>query len=152
LAPVQLSGYLGLGCVLFFLSIMNPEELKNRIVNIVVLALSATVMVLTFSRGGLYFLGAVIAVFLWFNRAQLGNYARLLLFVPIAIGIYMYVNDQTQGKIVDRYEQEGTSNRDILVNIGFRLFQDNMWFGVGTGNYNTEIVKPLLDSELEYKP
>ncbi|HEX8278374.1 MAG TPA: hypothetical protein VF540_06745, partial [Segetibacter sp.] len=33
LAPVQLSGYLGFGCVLFFLSIMNPEEAKKKMLN-----------------------------------------------------------------------------------------------------------------------
>lgn len=141
LAPVQLSGYLGFGCILFFLSIMNPQEIKNRVMNIVVLAIVATVMVLTFSRGGLYFLGAVIALYFLFNRDQLANYARVLIFIPIGIFIYMYVVNQTGGKILERYEQEGTSNRDVLVNIGFTIFSEHMLFGVGTGNYNTTIVK-----------
>ncbi len=144
LAPVQLSGYLGFGCILFFLSIMNPEELKNRVLNMITLSLAATVMILTFSRGGLYFLGAVIAMFLFFNRAKMASYARLLIFVPIGIFIYFYVVNTTGGAIVDRYEQEGTSNRDVLVQVGFELFERHMLFGVGTGNYNTSIIKEKL--------
>ncbi|MDB5248679.1 MAG: O-antigen ligase family protein [Segetibacter sp.] len=147
LAPVQLSGYLGFGCILFFLSIMNPEELAKRVLNITVLSVTATVMLLTFSRGGLYFLGAEVAIFLLFNRAKLGNYAKLLVLVPIGLGIYGYVVTQTGGKIVERYEQKGTSNRDVLVNIGFRIFEKHMLFGVGTGNYNTTIVKEKLFKE-----
>ncbi|GEO09945.1 O-antigen ligase family protein [Segetibacter aerophilus] len=147
LAPVQLSGYLGFGCILFFLSIMNPQDLKNRTINIVVLAVVATVMVLTFSRGGLYFLGAVVCLFFFYNRDKLASYARVLIFIPIAAFIYFYVVNQTGGKIVARYEQEGTSNRDVLINIGFTIFADHMIFGVGTGNFNTTIVREKLYSE-----
>lgn len=147
LAPVQLSGYLGIGCILFFLSIMNPQEIKNRMMNIVVLAIVATVMVLTFSRGGLYFLGAVVCMFFFYNRDKLANYARILIFIPIGLFIYMYVVNQTGGKILARYEQEGTSNRDVLVNIGFTIFSKHLLFGVGTGNYNTTIVKEKMYPE-----
>jgi O-antigen ligase len=147
LAPVQLSGYLGLGCILFFLSIMNPQEIKNRLINMIVLGIVATVMVLTFSRGGLYFLGAVVCMFFYYNRDKLANYARMLIFIPIGLFIYMYVVDQTGGKILARYEQEGTSNRDVLVNAGFTIFSRHMLFGVGTGNYNTTIVKEKLFRE-----
>lgn len=147
LAPVQLSGYLGFGCILFFLSIMNPEEIKNRLTNMIVLALVATVMVLTFSRGGLYFLGAVIGLFLFYNRAHLASYARLLIFIPVGCVIYFYVVSQTGGKIVERYELKGTSSRDVLVDIGFIIFEENVLFGVGTGNFNTTIVREKLYPE-----
>ncbi len=147
LAPVQLSGYLGIGCILFFLSAMNPQEIKSRITNMIVLGVVATVMVLTFSRGGLYFLGAVIAMFFLYNRDKLANYARFLIFIPVAIFIYLYVVDLTGGKIVERYEQEGTSNRDVLVSIGFKIFSEHLIFGVGTGNYNTTIYKEKLYPE-----
>jgi O-antigen ligase len=147
LAPVQLSGYLGFGCVLFFLSVMNPQEIKNRLMNIIVLTVVATVMVLTFSRGGLYFLGAIIALFFIYNRDKLASYARVLIFIPIGLFIYMYVVEQTGGKILQRYEQEGTSNRDVLVNLGFRIFSEHIIFGVGTGNYNTTIVKQKMYPE-----
>jgi O-antigen ligase len=147
LAPVQLSGYLGLGCILFFLSIMNPQEIRNRIMNLGVLAVVATVMVLTFSRGGLYFLGAIVCLFFYYNRDKLANYARFLMVIPIGLFIYSYVVTQTGGKILARYQEEGTSNRDVLVNIGFTIFSENLLIGVGTGNYNTTIVKEKLYPE-----
>lgn len=144
MAPVQLSGYLGVGCSLFFLSIMNPEEAKSRWINVAVLGISATIMILTFSRGGLYFLAAVIALYFYYNRAKMGQYVKFLILVPIAYIIYVYVVASTGGMIVERYEQEGTSNRDVLIKAGFSLMFSHPFLGVGTGNYNTEIVKQNL--------
>ena len=147
MAPVQLSGYLGVGCVMLFLSIMNVEEQKNRIVNICVLSVNAIVMILTFSRGGLYFVGAVVCLFILYNRHRMGQYVKLLVLLPIAIFIYSYVVNQTGGKIVERYEQEGTSNRDVLIQIGIKIFMDNPFIGVGTGNFNTTITREKLYGE-----
>jgi O-antigen ligase len=144
LAPVQLSAYLGWGCILFFLTVMNPAEIKNRTLNFILLAFTATVMVLTFSRGGIYFFVAVAALYFYYNRAQFGSYVKLLLLIPIALVVFFFVVDKTGGKIVERYEQEGTSNRDVLVNVGFQLFAKYPFLGVGTGNYNTRIVKENL--------
>lgn len=144
MAPVQLSGYLGTGCVLFFLSLMNPEEERARILNIILLTFVGTVMVLTFSRGGLYFVGAVVGLYLFYNRSKMGSYFKLIFLIPIAFLIYNYVVKETGGKIVERYELEGASNREVLVSIGFELFLRNPITGVGTGNYNTRIVKEKL--------
>jgi O-antigen ligase len=123
---------------------MNPEEVKQRLINIGILAFCTTVMILTFSRGGLYFIGATAMLFLYYNRAKMGQYFKFIFLVPVAFFIYSYVVNQTGGKIVERYEQEGTSNRDQLVKIGFKIFLDNPVFGVGTSNYNTTIVKEKL--------
>jgi O-antigen ligase len=144
MAPVQLSAYLGFGCILFFLSVINPQEIRNRIINLALLSVEAILMLLTFSRGGLYFLGAVIALYLFYNRAQMGSYLKVLIFIPIGLFVYMYVVNQTQGKIVERYKQEGTSERDVLASIGFIIFLEHPITGVGTGNYNTTIVKERL--------
>jgi hypothetical protein len=56
LAPVQISGYLGFSCSIFFLSIVNDTERKNIVLNVVLLVFSSIMMLLSFSRGGLYFL------------------------------------------------------------------------------------------------
>jgi O-antigen ligase len=101
-------------------------------------------MVLTFSRGGLYFLLAIVGLFLYYNRAQMASYFKFLFLVPVALFIYSYVVKETGGKIVERYEQEGASSREILVSVGFELFLRNPVTGVGTGNYNTRIVKEKL--------
>ena len=146
LAPVQLSGYIGVACVFFFLSIMNIEQARHRLLNIIMITICASAMVLTFSRGGLYFLGAVVMMYFYYNRSRAKNYFLFILLVPVILIAYHFVVVQTQGKIVERYQQEGSSNRDVLVVIGIKIFQKNPFVGVGTGNYNTVIVKENLYS------
>jgi len=147
LAPVQLSGYLSvLACFLFF-SIMNVAEQKSRYIYIPAFALVTSVMLMTFSRGGLYFLGAVTAMYLFFNRGGLGNYFKYLMLLPIGLLIYNLAIQQTEGKIIARYEAKGTSNRDVLVEAAFQLFLEHPILGVGTSNYGTAIVEHKLFSQ-----
>lgn len=139
MSAVQLSGYLGVGSSLFFLSMMD-EKLRNQLwLYIVLLTLSTTLMVLTFSRGGLYFLSAVIILYVLFNGKQIGKFAILFLLLPVGYVIYYYVTKATDGLIEARYNQEGTSNRDKLVDAGFKLFEQDPLTGVGTGNFGQEI-------------
>ncbi len=147
LAPVQLSGYLGFVCIIFFLSIMNVEEKENKTVNLIIFSTVLIMMVLTFSRGGVYFLLAVVLLYIYYNKNKMGNYFKLVGLIPVFYILYTVVVDKTGGKIVERYEQEGTSNRDVLVDIGFQLFWKNPIFGVGTGNYNIAIMKEHLFSQ-----
>ncbi|WP_207493432.1 O-antigen ligase family protein [Aridibaculum aurantiacum] len=144
LAPVQLSGYIGVACSFFFFSIMNNEQSQHRWLNILVLGFCGTAMVLTFSRGGLYFLGVIVVMYLWYNRAKARNYALFILLVPVVLISYHFVVEQTQGKILERYQQEGSSNRDVLVMAGYKVFEKHPWIGVGTGNFNTVIVRDEL--------
>ena len=144
MAPVQLSGYLGTVCVLFFLSIMNKGESKFKILNLVFLGLTAMVMILTFSRGGLYFIAATVCLFILYNIKRINEYAKFIFLLPVALIIYSLVVKETDGKIVERYEQKGSSSRDILVAIGFNIFLRHPFSGVGTSNYNTTIVKENL--------
>ncbi len=141
LAPVQISGYLGTTSILFFLSIVDQGERKNLILNLVIFVITTVLMILSFSRGGLYFLGAVIVIYLMFNWRNARNYSMLLLLVPIGIGIYSYVVSTTNGLIADRYAQEGASGRDQLVEVGFEIFKSDPVAGIGTGNFSKEIVK-----------
>lgn len=144
LAPVQLSGYLGLVCVLFFFSIMNVEESSQQWMNITLLSMVTIVMALTFSRGGIYFIGSIVAAYFMYNHSKLGNYFRFLILIPIGAIIYYSVVETTGGKIIERYELEGSSGRDKLVKVAFEIFSNNLITGVGTGNFNTEIVKKNL--------
>jgi len=139
MSAVQLSGYLGVGSSLLFLAIMD-EKLRNQLVlHIILFAVSTTLMVLTFSRGGLYFLSAVIILCVLLNRQQVGKFLILFLLLPVGYIIYYYVTEATGGVIEVRYSQEGTSNRDKLVKAGFELFEQEPLAGVGTGNYGQEI-------------
>jgi O-antigen ligase len=125
---------------------MDPES-KNKWLGISCLILCSTVMILTFSRGGLYFLAITIAVYLFFNRQKMGSYFKFIIFIPIAYFIYTLVTTQTGGKIEERYKQQGASNREILVDIGFDIFADDPILGVGTSNYAVEVKRRSLFSE-----
>lgn len=140
LAPVQVSAYLGLGTILFFLSIVNPLEKKQLFLNIVLFTLSCTIMLLSFSRGGLYFVAAIAALYFLFNRKELGNYFIFLMLLPIGFLIYYYVDSTTNGLIVERYQQAGASGRDKLVMVGLEIFRTDPFGGIGTGNFSKEIV------------
>jgi len=144
LAPVQLSGYLGTGAVIFFLTLMNRQDKSNKTFQLIAFAFVTIIMVLTFSRGGLYFLVVTIVLYFYYNRAQIGNYFRFIILIPVVMLIYSLVVQQTGGKIVERYEEKGASSREDIVAIGFKLFARNPIIGVGTSNYNTEIKKQKL--------
>jgi O-antigen ligase len=139
MAPVQLSAYLGLGSILFLISVLNPFDKRSKIIQVVFLIVIATLMVLTFSRGGLYFLGVVALLYLFFNRTNFGSYFKFLIFLPIGLIIYNFVVVETGGKIIDRYNAQGASNREELVRIGFLIYLEHPVIGIGTGNYNTYI-------------
>lgn len=139
MAPVQLSGYLGFAAVVFFLSLMNQEDKKYRLINLGFLGYIVTIMLLTLSRGGLYFIAAVVVLYMYFNRAQFQNYFKLILILPIAFVIYNFVVKETDGAIIRRYGEQGASNRETLVAIGFKVFMDEPIFGVGTANYGWAI-------------
>lgn len=138
LAPVQLSSYLGFGCILFVISVMNKEEAKYRILNLSLFVLCSTLMLLTLSRGGLYFVVIITALYMFFNKASFKSYFKFILFIPLGWGIYNYVVKQTGGAIVKRFEEKNASHRGDLVLIGFRIFGDDPIIGVGTSNFATQ--------------
>lgn len=147
LAPVQVSAYLGVGSVLFFLSLVNPLEKKKIVLHLVLFSASCLMMILSFSRGGVYFLAIIIILYLLFNRQNLGSYFLILMLAPVGFLIYYYVTQATGGLIVDRYEQEGSSGRDKLVMAGLTIFRQDPIAGIGTGNFSTEIVARGLYGE-----
>lgn len=141
LAPVQVSGYLGFVCAVFFFSIMDEKERNRIVLNIFLLGVSSIVMMLSFSRGGVYFLGVIMGLYFIFNSQRIKSYFLFLILIPVGLFVYSYVVDTTGGKIVERYEQEGSSGRDELVEAGWSIFWEEPIAGVGTGNYNKEIIK-----------
>jgi O-antigen ligase len=102
------------------------------------------VMILTFSRGGLYFIAVVAILYLLFNRQSLGNYFKYLMLVPVALIGYNFVVEETGGAILKRYDEKGSSNRDVLAVAGYKLFLENPVIGVGTSNFGYAIVEAKL--------
>ena len=146
MAPVQLSGYLGTGAILFLFSILSPTDKRSKIIQSITLVFIVTLMILTFSRGGIYFIGIITIMYMIFNRTNFGNYFKFLIFIPIGLIIYNFVIVETGGKIIERYEAKGASNREELVYLGLYIFSENPVIGIGTGNYNTYIKEKKLFS------
>ena len=114
--------------------------MSNKLLYFTVIAIQCIIMVLTFSRGGLYFFGAM---FFLLNieviakaKINLSYIFGLILLIPIGNYIFDFTNEQTSGAVIDRYSEEGVSNRDVLVEVGISIFKDNPLFGIGTGNFN----------------
>ncbi|MBX2932315.1 MAG: O-antigen ligase family protein [Chitinophagaceae bacterium] len=141
MAPVQLSGYFGVSTFLFLVSILSTFDKRAKIIQVVALVFTLTLMILTFSRGGLYFFAITTLIYFFYNRSNFKGYLRFILLLPAFYLIYTFAIEQSEGRVITRYEQKGSSNRDILVTIGFYIFSDNPLIGIGTGNYNKYIVQ-----------
>ncbi len=152
LAPVQLSFYLSFTLVITYIYYLKFENMTNKLLYLTVIAIQCTIMILTFSRGGLYFFGAM---FILLNleviskaKINLSYIIGLILLIPIGNYIFDFTNEQTSGAVIDRYAEEGVSNRDILIEVGINIFQDNPLFGVGTGNFNLVAADPKYFGEI----
>lgn len=141
MAPVQISGYLGFSCTVFFFTIISGVENRKIIINIVLLTVAAVIMLLSFSRGGLYFLMIMMTLYFLFNRTDVKLYFLLLLLIPLSLLVYFYVYDKTEGLLIERYEEEGTSGRDELVRAGITIFLEEPLAGIGLGNFQTEVAR-----------
>jgi len=139
MGPVQISFYLGIGAF----SGLYGLFLSRGIARVIYFTLSSAIiiiMILTFSRGGLYMLGLMILV-AFFSQKKV---KYIFLVIPLSVIIYLgigFVTDITEGKIIDRYAQEGTSSRDVLAIYGWDMFIENPYIGVGTANYYFEVTK-----------
>ena len=85
-------------------------------------------------------LGLMIAVSFFLQKEK----KYIFLVIPLSILLYWgigFVSDVTEGKIIDRYTQEGTSSRDLLAGFGWEMFLENPVTGIGTANYYFEVKK-----------
>jgi O-antigen ligase len=144
MAPVQLSGYMGFAATVFFFSIMNDRERRSLLINLILFSLTLIIMLLSFSRGGIYFVGIIMCLYFVFNWNSFKNYFLFLLIVPAGLLAYYYVREKTHGLIEQRYEQQGSSGRDRLVEAGLILFKEYPLVGIGPGNFNTTVTDQNL--------
>lgn len=144
LAPVQISAYLGFCSILYFLSIMQQQGKWMFLINTASFFLSTTFLALSFSRGGLYFLSAVMGLYFMFNYKKVSNIYLLIILVPLAFLAYTFTIETTHGVILERYNDTNTSGRSVLIDAGLSLFSINPLFGVGTANFNDAIFENNL--------
>jgi O-Antigen ligase len=138
--PNQVSAILGLGALLCWLLIIT--EKYRSVITLLTLWLLViwftTQASLTFSRGGL--VNFIVAAIVGTPYLALGiqQYKRPLMFCLIIIAIFAYVilphlNEFTRGAFHERFTDMDTTNRGELVRGDLELWEDNFWFGVGTG-------------------
>jgi O-antigen ligase len=143
MGPVQLSFYLAITAFLFFYKFFNESVPKLKLFYVSQMLVVAGLSALTFSRGGLYFLGAYAAFYLFFNsrkfsKAKNSTYMALV-FLPMVYFAYTTVVNMTDNKITERFNEEGTGNRDVLLEYGLQIFSENPALGVGTSGFNQYI-------------
>lgn len=139
MGPVQISFYLAIGAFAGLYGWFTSKGLSKMIYLFLSLVI-VIVMVLTFSRGGLYMLGLMIGVGFFFQKKR----RFVFLVIPLSILAFWgvgFVADVTEGKIIDRYTQDGSSSRDLLVIYGWDMFLENPATGIGTANYYFEVKK-----------
>ncbi len=139
MGPVQLSFYLALTAFLFFYKFFNENDSKKKLFFVGQMLVVAGLSALTFSRGGLYFLGAYAAFYLFFNshkfsKAKNSTYMALV-FIPMVFFAYTTIIKITDNKVTERFNEEGTGNRDLLLEYGLQIFAEHPAFGVGTSGF-----------------
>lgn len=135
MGPVQISMLLALAMIIFL--IMADQVTLARRVMYGALAMGVgLIMVLTFSRNGLYLtVIALIVYYLLFSRISWRTIFIILMLSGAAIYMYGLAVQIAGNAFQQRYANLDSSNRDALALYGWRIFQDNMLWGVGTGNY-----------------
>lgn len=140
--PNQVSSMLGLGvfvsaaCFLVF-----KNQRKVKVVLVVMTLLFATQCLLTFSRGGIYnAVGAIIALLI-FQFRNVSTGLRRLLPILVLAGLFLWfvfpvLNNFTDGKLEERFEETGTTHRAEIVESDFQIFMENPIFGIGVGAAN----------------
>lgn len=140
--PNQVSAMLGLGvflsvCCLVLFKIDKKLKVLLGFAAIFFAAQSA----LTFSRSGIYSaIGASLAVLLLQFRNLGQGVKRLVPILALSGVFFLFVfpalNDFTDGKLHERFEDTGTSNRVEIAQTDFEIFFEHPILGVGVGMSN----------------
>lgn len=150
--PNQVSSALGLGsfmCMTCFLLFKN--DFKYLVYFGIFAVFFAAQSIMTFSRGGMYAAVGAALIVAFFQMRHLGKTVKRLIPV-IGLGliflvfIFPYMNDFTGGKLQERFEDKGTTNRAEIVNSDLILFLENPIFGTGIGE-SKDIRQKILGFE-----
>lgn len=144
--PNQVSAMLGLGvflaagCVILFRNSTTAKVVLGCLA-----VFFAAQSVLTFSRGGIYnAIGGLLVLILFHFRNVTDGAKRVLPmlgFVWLFIWLVFPVLDNfTGGKLGERFEETGTTNRAEIIQTEFEIFLEHPVFGVGVG-VGTETAK-----------
>jgi hypothetical protein len=139
MGPNQVSFILS---VAVFLALVLGDQAtgQGRLIYRLLAGVIAYFMVLTFSRGGLYIVvGAILIYYLFFQRPQRSTWPVLFIFGGLLYAVLNLASDTTQGAVLERYSNLDTTNRLLLVQLGWQIFLNNPILGVGTANYHMAV-------------
>lgn len=135
MGPVQTSMLLGLGASIFLL-LADRVGIGYRLVYIVFAGAISIMMVLTFSRNGLYLTAIVLlAYYILFSRLYLRTVLIFILLSILGLYIFEFATQVAGPSFVARYSDTNTTGRDLLITYGWKMFLDNPFWGVGTSNF-----------------
>ncbi|MGB7208335.1 MAG: O-antigen ligase family protein [Pyrinomonadaceae bacterium] len=137
--PNQVSTMLGLGVFIAVCCLINFKlDAKFKIFLGMAAVFFAAQSVLTFSRGGIYIaVGACIAL-AFFQFRDVGEGLKRLIPILILTAIFFWfvfpaLDNFTGGKLQERFDDTGTSNRVEIAQSDFDLFFEYPILGVGVG-------------------
>jgi hypothetical protein len=139
MGPNQVSLLLSIG-VFVCIWLSEYVHIGYKLVYWIIGSILSYLMVLTFSRGGVYILVFTILLYYFiFKRPSLRSFMATLLIIAIMTMIFKFAVSITDGFVVTRYSDATPSSRLDLALQGWEIFLDNTVFGIGTANYYIEV-------------
>ncbi|NJM53768.1 MAG: hypothetical protein HC846_10515 [Blastocatellia bacterium] len=138
--PNQVSSMLGLGvfvglaCYFLF-----NDNLRFKFYFTIGALFLAAQSVLTFSRGGIYNALGAIAILLLFQLQNVTDWLKrifpfFLVVVLFLAVVFPFMNEFTDGKLQERFEDTETTRRGDIIESDFQILLENPVWGVGLGN------------------
>ena len=141
--PNQVSSILGLGAF-FAISVLLLFKDANRFQRFLVAVLAiffSMQSVMTFSRSGMYNVVGATIVLMFFHLQSIGEGVKRMVPIVLLGLIFVFLvfprlDNFTGGKLQDRFEEAGTTNRMAIIESDFAMFADHPLTGVGVGLSN----------------
>jgi hypothetical protein len=158
IGPNQVSSILGLAMVCAYAYALI--ETRNKPLRMLMVGIALWMLaqsMLTFSRGGLWTALGAVAVSAIFLLRNSQTRTRVLVASAFLIPTFVYIifpviDNFTGNTLSVRLQDPNTTNRDVIMQVDWKLFQDNPIFGVGPGQ--SEILHAVYfkatDTHTEY--
>jgi hypothetical protein len=139
IGPNQVSSILGLAMVCAYAyALIEKQNKPLRVLMVGIAIWMLAQSMLTFSRGGLWTAVGAVVVSAIFLLRDSRTRTRVLVASAFLIPTFVYIifpviDDFTGNTLSVRLQDPNTTNRDVLMQIDWKLFKNNPIFGVGPG-------------------
>lgn len=137
--PNQVSGILGMGIFLIFMTLlMGQEKITHRLVLFGLFFGFIIEVFLTFSRTGAYLTAASTlgATLLWFRTGKDRTRIVFIFVILLLTSVYLifpYLESFTKGYFSERFTDTSLTGRDSIFIVDLKIWQEHFYFGVGPG-------------------